>query len=124
MIRRRLLPGLQALLAAALFGASAPLAKVLLANSEPILLASLLYLGAGFGLLAWKGLERLTRTRLDAEAALTKGDVGWLAGAVLAGGVAAPITLLFSLRATPAATAASAAQLRGRCDHPDRRHCI
>lgn len=39
-----------ALLAAALFGASTPLAKLLLAQIEPWLLAALLYLGSGIGL--------------------------------------------------------------------------
>jgi hypothetical protein len=40
-----------ALAAAVLFGLSAPVAKVLLARTGPLLLAGLLYLGAGFGLL-------------------------------------------------------------------------
>ena len=36
-----------ALLSAALFGASTPLAKILLGSTSPLLLAGLLYLGAG-----------------------------------------------------------------------------
>jgi drug/metabolite transporter (DMT)-like permease len=40
-----------------------------------------------------------------AEALIRKADIKWLAGAILAGGVAAPITLLISLRHTPASTA-------------------
>ena len=39
-----------ALLAAALFGASTPFAKLLVGNLPPILLAGLLYLGSGIGL--------------------------------------------------------------------------
>jgi len=39
-----------ALAAAVLFGASAPLAKLLLTNAAPQLLAGLLYLGSGIGL--------------------------------------------------------------------------
>lgn len=96
---------LQALLAAVLFGASAPLAKVLLTNMEPIPLAGLLYLGAGIGLLAWRSLHFLDGQRRDAEPALRNADIGWLAGAIVAGGIAAPIILLFSLRSTAAATA-------------------
>ncbi len=39
-----------ALIAAALFGASTPLAKMLIGDCPPILLAGLLYLGSGLGL--------------------------------------------------------------------------
>ncbi len=39
-----------ALLSAALFGASTPLAKLLLGEIAPLLLAALLYLGSGIGL--------------------------------------------------------------------------
>ena len=42
-----------ALISAALFGASTPLAKLLLGELPPLLLAGLLYLGSGLGLLAW-----------------------------------------------------------------------
>lgn len=41
---------LYALAAAALFGASTPLAKLLGLNIPPVLLAGLLYLGSGLGL--------------------------------------------------------------------------
>ncbi len=96
---------LQALLAALLFGASAPFAKLLLGEIQPVLLAALLYLGSGFGLLlirlAWRGPADAT----EREAQLGASDMAWLAGAVAAGGVAAPIVLMFSLRNTPAATA-------------------
>ena len=42
-----------ALASAALFGASTPLAKLLLGEVAPLALAGLLYLGSGIGLLAW-----------------------------------------------------------------------
>ena len=48
---------LYALASAALFGASAPFAKILLGNVSPWLLAGLLYLGSGLGL----ALTRLLR---------------------------------------------------------------
>ncbi|MFZ6021509.1 MAG: DMT family transporter [Chloroflexota bacterium] len=95
----------QALIAALLFGASAPLAKLLLGEVEPIPLAALLYLGSGIGLLGVKLFQRINQKGLDSEAQIKKPDYLWLAGAIIAGGVAAPITLLFSLQNTPAATA-------------------
>jgi drug/metabolite transporter (DMT)-like permease len=96
---------IQALIAALLFGASAPLAKLLLGEIEPIPLAAFLYLGSGIGLLSIKLYQRIHQRGLDNEAQITKPDLPWLAGAIFAGGVAAPIILLFSLRTTPAATA-------------------
>lgn len=57
---RRLSPSITAALtAAALFGASTPLAKTLLRDLHPVLLAGLLYLGSGIGL----GLTRIVRDR-------------------------------------------------------------
>src|SRR6266478_3218208 len=48
-----------ALAAAALFGASTPLAKLLLGEVAPWLLAGLLYFGSGIGLAAIVGLRAL-----------------------------------------------------------------
>ena len=47
-----------ALLAAALFGASAPLAKALLTGVGPWMLAGLLYLGSGLGLMLLRFVRR------------------------------------------------------------------
>lgn len=99
---------IQALLSAVLFGVSAPLAKLLLADFGPLTLAGLLYLGAGVGLLlTGMVIYRYNHHKgiYNAEAPLREADYTWLLGAVLAGGVAAPILLLYSLRLTPAATA-------------------
>jgi drug/metabolite transporter (DMT)-like permease len=104
MKSNRIIPILQALLAAFLFGASAPLSKLLLANTSPVLLAALLYLGSGLGLLCVKLLEKTVRGEHQ-EARLARSDWPWLAGAILAGGVVAPIILMISLRHSPAATA-------------------
>ncbi|WP_035107067.1 DMT family transporter [Desulfovirgula thermocuniculi] len=95
----------QAFLAATLFGVSIPLAKVLLGGIGPVPLAALLYLGSSTGLLIIKAGQHLTRPAVIKEAALKRTDVPWLLGALLAGGVAAPILLFFSLEHTPAATA-------------------
>ncbi len=94
----------QALLAALLFGAGAPLSKLLLGEISPVLLAAFLYLGSGIGLLFVKLMGKVIYTE-QKEARLTRSDWPWLAGAVLAGGVIAPITLMISLRHAPAATA-------------------
>jgi drug/metabolite transporter (DMT)-like permease len=98
-------PILLALLAALLFGASAPFGKLLLGEVEPIMLAALLYLGCGCGLLIIKAWQSIRKSPAMAEASLKKTDLPWLAGATLAGGIIAPIILLFSLQVTPAATA-------------------
>ncbi len=103
MLGNRTRSMLQALLAALLFGASAPLAKLLLGEIPPIALAGLLYLGSGIGVLVVKLLQRLNRA--SNEAHITRSEWKWLLGAVVAGGVAAPIILLFSLQQTPASTA-------------------
>jgi drug/metabolite transporter (DMT)-like permease len=105
MTRRNVYPLLQALAAAFLFGASAPISKLLLRDIEPALMAGLLYLGSGIGLLLFKVIRKFLNGAEDTEAKLAHSDIKWLAAAILAGGVAAPITLLFSLRVTPAATA-------------------
>lgn len=105
MNRKHTLSLVQALLAALLFGASAPLAKFLLGNIEPIPLAAFLYLGSGLGLLGFKFFRDFNRKGSSSEAQIKPPDYLWLAGAILAGGVAAPITLLISLKNTPASTA-------------------
>ena len=95
---------LHGILAAVLFGVSAPLSKLLLEGVDPIALAGLLYLGAGAAL----GLVLLASRALgaaDREARLERRDLPWLLGAILAGGIAGPILLLFGLQRTPASTA-------------------
>jgi drug/metabolite transporter (DMT)-like permease len=102
-----------ALLSAALFGASTPLAKLLLGDGiSPWLLAGLLYLGSGLGL----GLVRLTRRasgRAPAEAPLRRADLPWLALVVLSGGAVGPALLMLGLAMTPAATASLLLNLEG-----------
>jgi drug/metabolite transporter (DMT)-like permease len=95
----------QALLAAVFFGASAPLTKLLLGDISPIFLAAFLYLGSGTGIALVKLFQRLRYPTTALEASLKKDDLKWLAGAILAGGIAAPIMLMLSLQNTPASTA-------------------
>ena len=98
-----------ALLAAVLFGASTPFAKLLLGEMPPMLLAGLLYLGSGVGLT----LLYLTVKRASDEAPLLPADLPWLAGAVLFGGVLGPVLLLYGLSATPASAASLLLNLEG-----------
>lgn len=94
---------LQALLAALFFGASAPIAKLLLGDVPPVLMAAFLYLGSGTGISLIKLYQRLTKNQK--EAGIRRTDVGWLAGAIISGGILAPIILMFSLKNTSASTA-------------------
>ena len=100
-----------ALLGAFLFGASTPVAKLLVGGIEPLLLAGLLYAGSGIGLTAWLAARR---ARPGApRIAFARGDVPWLAGAVIAGGIAAPVLLMLGLAETEASTAALLLNLEG-----------
>ena len=94
-----------ALAAAALFGASTPLAKLLLGEMTPLLLAALLYLGSGIGLAAWLALRRALRGAAKVPS-FAGTDYLWFGAAVGAGGVLAPVLLVFGLVSTDA-TAAS-----------------
>ena len=88
-----------ALVAAFLFGAGTPLAKLLLEETGPWLLAGVLYLGSGIGLAALRWSRPARPARLAAR------DIGWLAGAIAAGGIAAPVLLMWGLSGSPASTA-------------------
>lgn len=90
-----------ALSSAALFGASTPLAKLLLGEVSPLLLAGLLYLGSGLGLALWIAL-RSFHAGSGAIARPARNDWPWLAGAILAGGIAGPALLMHGLARTDA----------------------
>ncbi len=92
---------LHALLAAALFGASTPLAKILVADMSPLLLAGLLYLGSGVGL----AVVRLVRDRGIQASGLERAHWPWLLGAIVFGGVIAPVALMFGLTRTSGSAA-------------------
>ena len=89
-----------ALLSAALFGASTPLAKIFVGSMAPLALAGLFYLGSGIGLAAWLALRRqFPRPRLSGL------QFVWLAGAIVAGGMVGPALLMYGLARTDAASA-------------------
>lgn len=103
---KRLVPIIEALFAALLFGGSAPLAKILLEEVSPVPLAAFLYLGSGTGLLMYQIISKLSKKHTSAEASLSSKDIPWLIGAIVFGGIIAPIILMSSLKETPASTAA------------------
>ena len=89
-----------ALLSAALFGAATPASKLLLADFSPFQLAGLLYLGAALAVLptiVQRGWPRLPEDATNRRR---------LFGAVLFGGVVAPVLLLLGLRAADASSVA------------------
>jgi drug/metabolite transporter (DMT)-like permease len=96
--------------AAALFGASTPLAKLLLGDISPLLLAAILYLGSGLALSMWLGVRAL---RHGHSAPLERGDWPWLAGAIAAGGIAGPVLLMLGLAQTTGSTASLLLNLEG-----------
>lgn len=103
-----------ALLAAALFGASTPFAKILVEEMAPVLLAGVLYLGSGVGLALWFGLRSLLPSgKYTAQARLGKADLPWLAGAILAGGIVGPVLLMAGLTSTPASSASLLLNMEG-----------
>lgn len=83
------------IVSASLFGISPPLAKILLKDSPPVVLAGLLYLGAFVGLTFYSVTKRKRSGK--AVAPLEKRDFFWLAGAVITGGVIGPISMMLGL---------------------------
>ncbi len=103
-----------ALLSAALFGGSTPAAKALLGSIDPAVLAGLLYCGAGLGVAMLRRLAKpLLQARGAGEAPVSRADAPWLAGAILAGGIAGPLLLMTGLARTDASTASLLLTLEG-----------
>ncbi len=110
---KHLWPGVPlALGSAILFGASAPLSKLLIGSIDPWLLAGLLYLGAGTGLaiVHWGrpliGLPTI-------EASLQRKDLPWLAAVIAFGGMLGPLFLMLGLSQTTAASGSLLLNLEG-----------
>lgn len=90
-----------ALLAAVLFGASTPFAKLLIGEVPPVLLGGLLYLGSGLGLT----LVRLVRDRGWTASGLAPAEWPWLLGAIFFGGILGPVALMIGLSYASGSTA-------------------
>jgi drug/metabolite transporter (DMT)-like permease len=94
-----------ALLAAALFGASTPLAKELLGEMHPIALAGLLYAGSGAGLVIVELLRVFVIRKAAPVLWPSRGEWAWLSAAILFGGIFGPILLMSGLVTMAASTA-------------------
>lgn len=92
-----------AILAAALYALNAPASKLLLQNVPPSMMAALLYLGAGLGMLLM-GLARRAAGRPSAEAQLTRKDLPYIIGMIVLD-ILAPIFLMIGISHTTAANA-------------------
>ncbi len=99
-----------ALGAGILFGFSAPLSKLVVADMQPVALAGALYLGA---FLAASAGRLLKVTRGLQSTPLTRGDVPCAVTMVCVGGFIAPVLLMEGVRATTGFTASLLLNLEG-----------
>ena len=93
-----------AILAASLYAINSPLSKVLLNYIPPTLMAGLLYLGAGLGMLIIAAIRKIKKTETQ-ESKLTVAELPYTIAMILLD-IAAPICLLIGLNSTTAANAA------------------
>ncbi len=98
---------LAALGAALLFGAATPLAKLLLESVSPWMLAGLFYLGSGVGLAIYRKIVKAPSVHLPHK------DRLWFAGAIMSGGIVAPVLLMIGLSGVPASDAALLLNMEG-----------
>ncbi len=104
------------LLAAATFGVSAPLAKLLGARIQPLMLAGLLYAGAGAALTIvgiLRGLGGGAGGQKPGEMPLGRGDLGALGAVTVLGGMVGPLLMLFGLARSSATAGALFLNLEG-----------
>ena len=103
MSKRKHLSIVWAILAAALYAVNAPVSKLLLRDATPAMMAAMLYLGAGIGML----LLGMARQRLKIgknEQKLTRKDLPFAVGMIVLD-IAAPICLMIGLTSTTSANA-------------------
>lgn len=99
--------GLLAIAAALLFGLSTPAAKAIVGNLHPLLLAGLLYLGSGVGLV----VVIIVGRRRGARPA--RADLPWLLATVAFGGAIGPVLLMWGLTQTTGSAASLLLTLEG-----------
>ena len=110
---RRALP---ALAAALLFGASTPLAKLLVGDVSPLLLAGMLYLGSGLGLtllLAVRWMRERAPGQSKTHLEIPRKEIPWLLGAIVFGGMLGPALLMLGLTQTSGASASLLLNVEG-----------
>jgi drug/metabolite transporter (DMT)-like permease len=101
-----------AIVAAILFGLSSPLAKSLIGEIDPWLLAGLLYLGSGIGM-ALIQLIRIFGSKNPTQIKILRNEVPWLLGVIFFGGISGPVLLMYGLARTPASSASLLLNLEG-----------
>ena len=90
-----------AILAAALYAINVPLSKMLLNHVEPTMMASFLYLGAGFGLFLYGWVEKRIG-KSERKESLTKKELPYTIAMVVLD-IAAPILLMLGIARTNSA---------------------
>jgi drug/metabolite transporter (DMT)-like permease len=85
-----------AVLSAALFGISPTLAKLVIGGMSPILLAALLYLGSGLGLLIVLAAQK--QNLIEEIRKLPRPHQMKLLGAIISGGIIAPLFLAYAIQ--------------------------
>jgi drug/metabolite transporter (DMT)-like permease len=91
---------------------STPIAKLLVGEIGPVMLAGLLYAGSGVGLGLWLAVRGLIWPAAEWPR-LASGDYRWLAGAVVSGGVIGPALLMLALVASSASSVSLLLNLEG-----------
>lgn len=94
---------LMAIVAAALYGISSPMSKLLLVEIPPTLMAALLYLGAGLGMMMVNIIKVLCKKE-QIEAKMTKKELPYIIGMVVLD-IMAPVFLMLGLTITTSANA-------------------
>ncbi len=96
-------PILIAILAAILYGISAPVSKLLLEHISPTFMAALLYLGAGMGMLIVNG-ARIVARKERIEAKMTRKEMPYIIAMILLD-ILAPIFLMLGISLSTSANA-------------------
>lgn len=92
-----------AILAAVLYALNSPVSKLLLEHMPPTLMAGFLYVGAGLGMLLIALIRKVSKKEKN-ESHLTKAELPYTIAMIVLD-IAAPILLMFGLKATSAANA-------------------
>ncbi|MGZ3772701.1 MAG: EamA family transporter [Pseudobdellovibrionaceae bacterium] len=107
-INKQVLP---ALMAAVLFGASTPFAKLLVGEIDPWVLAGILYFGSGLGLFVVLLIQNV-RAKSNLKFP-NKKDFLWLLGSTVFGGILGPVFLMKGLGLTSASTSSLLLNIEG-----------